>query len=74
MKIKFPARMTAFVVISTLVMAGYCRLVGDAREERICLFYGAMGLFVVFGKWFIDRCFAVASDDECGVDKGGQGR
>lgn len=71
---KFPVRMFAFVVVSTLAMAGYCRLIGDIREERTCLLYGAFGIVVVLGKWFLDRFFAVASDDECGVDKGGQGR
>lgn len=74
MKTKFPLGMTAFVVISTLIMAGYCRVTGDVREERLCLLFGAAGLVVVFGQWFLSRFFAIASDDECGVDKGGQGR
>lgn len=71
---QFPVRMVLFLVAVTAAFVAGCMIAGENQEAVRCVVYLGVALVITLGRWIVNRFLAIATDEEAGVDKGGQGR
>lgn len=71
---QFPTRMVLLLVSLTAAFVAGCMIAGNNKEAVWCIVYLGIALVITLGRYIVNRFLATATDEEAGIDKGGQGR
>lgn len=70
----FPIRTVLLLVALTTAFVAGCLVAGNNKEAVWCIVYLGIALVITVGRYIVNRFLATATDEEAGIDKGGQGR
>ena len=59
---------------ASLLAQQWSGLFGNNKEAVWCIVYLGIALVITVGRYIVNRFLATATDEEAGIDKGGQGR